>query len=89
MVLPLANYNEHYYYSNNELERLLKDAINKWDPTLPRRWLYQYGYLHHDGRRSPLHPHYCTLRAQALMKTRRAPLRHAQSWPAEGLRLVL
>lgn len=77
-------------FSQEELKSLLSVAIHAWNPTLPRRWLNQHGHLYDNARRScPLYAHYCALRTQALNKSYRTPIHHAQNWPANGLPVAL
>lgn len=77
-----------YRIADDDLESLLTEAIHRWNPALPRRWLYRFDYLHGRGRRGPLYARYCLLRDQALAQIKPSQ-KYAQGWPAEGLRVSL
>ncbi|MGL4752295.1 MAG: hypothetical protein ACRCXB_07760 [Aeromonadaceae bacterium] len=65
--MPFNSYEENTY-----LDRLLREAIKRWDPVKPRRWLARYGSLHAlgigngDGAQR-----YREIQAQAIALTRR------------------
>ncbi|MFB2875126.1 hypothetical protein [Aeromonas jandaei] len=65
--MPCNSYEENTY-----LDRLLREAIKRWDPVKPRRWLARYGSLHALGiGNGDCAQRYREIQAQAIALTRR------------------
>lgn len=76
-------------FSKDDLEHRLKRAIDAWNPTIPRRWLCQYGYLYDSARDNPLYLRYCVVRTLAMTKIRKDLVHYSQAWPVEGFKVAL